>query len=114
MAVTPVTVTHTFLNPDGTPASGIVAFRLSGRMTNGTTSYASTVPIHATLDANGQLSQSVPANNDPATVPTGTNYTVTLFVNGESGDTYADVVVPYDAAGGTVDLGSLLPSQVGG
>jgi hypothetical protein len=113
MAVTLVTVTHQFLNPDQTAASGMIAFRLSGQMTNGSTTYGPTVPVHAALDSDGDLSQLVPANNDPATVPQGTSYTVTLFLNGDSAVTFSDIVVPYNAPGGTVDLGTLLPSQVG-
>ena len=117
MSFTLIEVTHTFTNLDGTSASGVVAFRLSQRITNGSQSYTSEIPVHASLNSDGELSQQLPANNDPATVPQGSSYMVTLLLNGSSGqtlpgDTY-EIVVPYNAAGGTVDLGSLLPSQVG-
>lgn len=117
MSFTQITVTHTFTNLDGSPASGVVAFRLSKRITNGTQSYASEVPVHATLNGSGVLSQVLPANNDPATVPNDSTYTVTFFLNGAggattSGETY-EITVPYNASGGTVDLGTLLPAQVG-
>ena len=117
MSFTLIEVTHSFVNLDSTPASGVVAFRLSQRITNGSQSYASELPVHASLNSDGELSQQLPANNDPATVPQGSSYLVTLLLNGSSGqtlpgDTY-EIVVPYNAPGGTVDLGTLLPSQVG-
>lgn len=112
MAFTSITLTHQFLNPDGTPASGMVAFRLTERVTNGGVTYAPQVPVHATLDSNGHLSQALPANNDPATAPAGSAYVVTLMLNGRSGEE-TEVVVPYNASGGTVDLGTLFPSQQG-
>lgn len=117
MSFTTITVTHQFLNLDGSTASGVVAFRLTKRITNGTATYATEIPVHATLNPSGQLSQSLPANNDPATSPGDSAYMVTFLLNGTSGqmlsgDEY-EIVVPYNAPGGTVDLGSLLPTQVG-
>lgn len=114
MACTPIVVTHRFANPDGTPASGVIAFRLSGRMTNGTETIASGVPVHATLDAGGNLSQTLPATDDAATSPQGTTYTVELFLNGADGTTFSGVAIPSASPGGTVDLGSLLPTAAGG
>jgi hypothetical protein len=112
MAATLITVTHQFTNPDQSPGSGIIAFRLSARITNGGQSYAPQVPIHASLDGSGLLSQLVPANNDPATNPTDSFYVVTFFLNGDSGDEQ-EITVPYNAPGGTIDLGILLPAQQG-
>ena len=114
MAATQITVTHTFKNPDGSPASGVIAFKLSQRISNGGVTYAEQVPIHATLNATGRLSQAMPANNDPTTTPIGSNYIVTFFLNsaGLSGDSVA-IIVPYNAQGGTVTLGTLLPKHLG-
>ena len=117
MSVTLVTVSHVFKNPDGTAASGTVAFRLSARITNSDVTYAAEVPVHSTLDGTGHLSQVLPANNDPGTTPASSTYIVTFMLNGASGvslsgDEYS-IVVPYNAPGGTVDLGTLLPVQVG-
>jgi hypothetical protein len=101
MAATQITVTHTFLNPDGSAASGVIAFKLSARITNASASYAPQVPVHSTLNSMGQLSQVLPANNDPATTPANSFYTVTFFLNSA------------ELSGGVVDLGSLLPQQQG-
>lgn len=111
-----VTVTHQFLNLDGSFASGKVVFKLSNRITNGGTSYASELPIEATLNAQGQLSVQLPANDDTATTPAGSYYLVTLMLNGASEASPAQpmmIVVPSTAVGGTVDLGTLLPAQEG-
>ena len=115
MSFTQITVTHGFSNIDDTAASGVVIFKLSGQMTNGSVTYHSALSVHAALDPSGNLSQVLPANNDPATFPQGTTYTATILLNGAADDGSGEysITVPYDAVGGTVDLGSLLPSQVG-
>jgi hypothetical protein len=109
-------VTHQFKNLDGTAASGQVAFRLSGQMTNGV-SYDDKVPLHSPLDSNGNLSAVLPANNDPGTFPTsGIYYTVTFMLNGATAPTIGEpfmVMLPYDAAGGTIDLAELMPQTTG-
>jgi hypothetical protein len=110
VSFTTITVTHTFLNADGTGAAGNIVWTLQNRMTNGTTSIMPAQPLTSSLDSSGNLSQALPANNDPATTPIGTMWQVTISINGCSPEQYA-VVVPYNAAAGTVDLGSLLPEQ---
>ena len=110
MAFTSITVTHTFLNADGTGAAGNVVWTLQNRMTNSTTSIMPAQPLTSTLNSSGALSQVLPANNDPATTPVGTMWQVTIAVNGCNPEQYA-VIVPYNAVGGTVDLGTLLPEQ---
>jgi Na+/serine symporter len=117
MAFTMISITHAFSNIDGSTASGIVAFRLSERITNGSQSYTAEIPLHSTLNGSGHLSAQLPANNDPTTFPAGSTYTVSFLLNGTaginlSGDEYT-ITVPYNAPGATVDLGTLLPSQVG-
>jgi hypothetical protein len=112
VSATPITVVHTFTNPDGSAGSGVIGFKLSGRMTNASVTYAPQVPVHSTLNGSGQLSQVLPANNDPATTPAGSFYLVTFYLNGMTGDEI-EITVPYNAPGGVVDLGSLLPTQSG-
>ena len=112
MAFSTCTITHSFSNPDGTPASGTLTFQLSKRMTNGTSTI---VPgeLTATLDSNGLLSQPLTANNDPGTVPGDAEWLVTFRILGASSDGPYGITVP--AGGGSVDLGSLLPQQpIGG
>lgn len=112
MAFTLVRLTHSFKNPDGSPASGVIVFKLSQRITNSGTTYTPQVDVHATLNATGHLTQTLPANNDPGTTPQGSNYVVTFMVNGFSGDEVA-IIVPHTAPTGTVNLGTLLPKQEG-
>lgn len=106
MAFTTATITHTFTNPDATPASGSVIFSLEKRMTNGTQSVMPGVTVTAALNSGGQLSQALYANNDVGTVPTDSQWRVDIRV-GSTDDGPYFITVP--TGGGTVDLGSLLP-----
>lgn len=118
MSFTMITVTHgPIYNLDGSYASGEIVFRLTKRVTNGVQTYAQQVAAKAVLSATGTISISLPANNDPATVPADSQYVVAFLLNGANGQALPEdeyfVTVPYNAAGGTVDLGTLLPSQTG-
>ena len=111
MAFTQRTLTHTFVNADGTAASGDITFSLTQRMTNtGTTMVPAN--LTANLDASGNLSQALTCNNDAATVPTGSQWRVDLRILGDSEESYF-ISVP--TGSGSLDLGSLLPGnqQVG-
>lgn len=114
MAFTQIRVHHQFKNIDGSAASGVVAFRLSQRISNGGVTYTPQVPTHATLNGTGDLTVTLPANNDPTTTPKGSNYIVTFFVNTgiSSGDEVA-IIIPHTAAAGAITLGTLLPKQEG-
>ncbi len=114
VSFTSIVLTHTFLNPDGSGASGNAVFVLSGRMTNGTTSYMASAPITSAFSSAGALSQALPANDDIATTPTGQTWLVTINVAGARPEQY-EIVVPHAAVAGTADLGTLLPEtrQVG-
>jgi len=105
------TITHTFENADGTPASGSVTFTLTGRMTNGTTTMVP-ASVTANLNASGQMSQVLTSNVDPGTTPQDTQWRVDLRIQGAKEESFF-IVVP--SGGGSVDLGSLLPGaqQVG-
>lgn len=109
MAFTSVTVTHQFLNPDGSNATGTVRFSLSGRMTNGTQSIMPAEPITAILSS-GSLSQALPATDDTGTVSSDSeiHYDVTINIDGARTEEYA-IVVPH--ATSPVDLFTLIPSQ---
>jgi hypothetical protein len=111
MAFSAAVITHSFTNADLTAASGSITFTLTGRMTNGTTTLVP-ASITANLDGSGNLSQSLTSNVDVGTLPGDTQWRVDLRVLGASEETFF-VTVP--TGGGTVDLGSLLPSsqQVG-
>ena len=109
MAFTIRTIVHSFLNLDQTPASGSVELQLTGAMTNGSQTYAASAPIIAPLDPSGNLSVSVPANDDAATLPLGRMYQVTLKIAGARPETYT-VSVP-SAGTGSIDLGTLYPQD---
>lgn len=113
MSFTTATITHTFINADGTAASGSVKFTLTGLMTNGTTTIVPS-SLTANLNGSGVLSQTLTSNVDPGTVPSdpATQWRVDLDLMGAEQQTYT-ITVP--TGGGTVDLGTLLPGnpQVG-
>lgn len=104
MAFSTVTVSHSF----GASATGTLTFRLSEPITNGTETQ---VPeeIVAALDA-GNLSVTLVANDDLATTPAGTNYTVTQNITGAP---IMDYAISVPSANPTVDLGTLMPSTPG-
>lgn len=105
-------VTHTYLNLDGTAASGKVSFQLSGAMRNSGTTFANSLPMICNLNSGGSLIAVLPANNDPGTIPDGVTYTVTEEIasmgSASVGETFA-ILVP--TGGGTIDLASLLPGD---
>ena len=107
------TISHTFTNPDGTPAAGSLTFQLTQRMTNGTTSVFPS-EITANLNSSGQLSVELTANNDTGTIPTTAQWVVTIRLQGYSYST-EQYVITVPTGGGSVDLGTLLPQQaIGG
>lgn len=106
MAFTAITVTHQFLNPDGSYASGTVVFSLEKRMTNGTTSVVPGVTVTATLDGTGHLSASLYANTDTTTIPQDSQWRVDIRVNNEDDGPYFITIPPTPS---TQDLGPLLP-----
>lgn len=112
MAFTSITVTHTF-DDAGTTAVGSVTFQLTTTMHNGTQSHQAGETIEASLTA-GALSQALPATDDAGTTSLGAPlWAVTLRFTGEQArnETYF-INVPSAAPGGTVDLGTLLPTVV--
>jgi hypothetical protein len=106
MAFTTITVTRTYKTPASHAAQGVVRFTPSSPMVNGTTTIAA--PEQGTLNKNGVLSIVLAANNDPSTTPVGTTYRVQETLIGQDTRTY-DVIIPYNAVAGTVDLATLAP-----
>jgi len=113
MAFTPVTITGTFVNPDGTPANGTVTATLLTELQNGTTTL-SPRPITGVLIAGGllKLSTGAPmvldANDDVGTTPTNSYYTFRITLDGAPSTTFS-AVVSHSAPGGTVDISALVP-----
>lgn len=108
---TTATITHTFKNPDGTPASGAITFQLTKRMSqSGTT--ITPGEITATLDSSGDLSQSLTSNVDAGTIPQDSEWLCTFRIQGDAPDGPYALTVP--SGGGTVDLYTLLPQNTTG
>ena len=106
MSFTAASVTHTFENADGTPASGQVEFSLTKRIANSGTSIAPNSVVY-TLSSAGTLTAVLTSNVDSATVPTDSQWRVDIRILGTELETDF-ITVP--SGGGSVDLGSLLPS----
>jgi hypothetical protein len=87
MALTKVTVTGSWKNENETPATGTVTFTLSHRLTNGE-KLLTTLPIVATLNAEGKISLELYATDDAATEPTGQAYVVVVQTSSTSAYTF--------------------------
>lgn len=112
-AFSTTTVTHTFVNADGSTATGTVTFTLDDQMTNGTSSVMPTRFEAALVD--GAISQGLVSNVDTNTTPPppwNTRWRVDFHIVGASQRTFW-IVVP--SGGNTVDLFDLIPAypQVG-
>lgn len=107
MAATVRTITHTFENADGTPASGTLTFRLTKRITNGAMTYVPAT-ITANLTGTGALLVSLLANDDPTSFPLDSRWVVTFRILGSDSEEFV-ITVP-SAGTGPIDLGTLLPN----
>ncbi|WKU45963.1 hypothetical protein Q3V23_18920 [Streptomyces sp. VNUA116] len=84
-----VNVTGRFLSPDGRPLSGTVTFRAPAQITFPEADVILGGPLVAQLDAQGQISATLPATDSPRMDPTGWSYTVTEALSGiPTGRTY--------------------------
>jgi hypothetical protein len=111
---TPITITGTFKGTGGIAAFGQVTFQLTVPLVdNAGIQIVSNDPLTFVLNGSGQLPSGsiVPANNDPLSFPLGTSYLVTFEVNGQQWA--SNVIVPYNAAGGTIDMTALKPALQG-
>lgn len=101
MSFTMVPITRTYLDGGGQPRSGTVRLQLVGPLYNDG-EVADRKPVIATLDAEGKISTSFVATNDPGTLPEGGGTVeVTETLSGLDTVTYY-IAVPFD--GGPVDL----------
>jgi len=111
VAFTQITVTATYFESDGeTPATGTVTFLATGVMRDTSTNISvAPTEITATLDADGEISVLLTANNDDYTVPTGVTYEVTERIDGTAENKYF-VAISKTSPDGTVDLADLVPN----
>jgi hypothetical protein len=107
-----VLLTGRYQNDDGSAQAGTFTFRLSEPIVNDSTVHAPT-EIVATLDGGGNLAVTLAANDDPATLPIGTFYSVTENITGAPPRDY-EIRVPSAAVSGTCSIESLAPTAVAG
>ncbi|MEU7046030.1 hypothetical protein AB0A77_33940 [Streptomyces varsoviensis] len=104
-----VTVTGRFLSPDGRPLSGAVTFRAPAQLTFPDADVILGGPVVAQLDAQGQISATLPATDAPHMDPSGWSYVVaeqlTGIPNGRSYNVLLPVAEPH------VDLADIAPTD---
>lgn len=111
MALTPITLTATFVNPDGTVPTGRITATLNAAMQNGTT-IVQPAPIDGFINSTGNLVNTsgkpfvLLANDDAGTTPTGTAYDFVIQID-TAGIREFLAVIPSASVGGTVDLSEL-------
>lgn len=76
-----MTVTGTYLQSSGQPASGTIVFQLSYEMTDGVGTTVPSVPIPVKLDGTGSFTIVLFANDDTTTTPAGTTWQVQEFLD---------------------------------
>ena len=108
MAFTQITVSpmHPILNPDGSMAQGAITFLLSAAMSNNGM-LVEPNPIVATL-VGGTFSVTLPATDDPNTLPQSAQYVIVEQTTGSANREYS-VNLPSNAQGGLVDYTALFP-----
>lgn len=109
-----ITVTGTLLTVNGTPKKGHVIFKSPVRVLS-SSSNSVVIPSYKSvaLAADGTFSISIPASNDPAWTPVGWTYEVIEQFKNEEPRSF-ETVIPYNAAGGTINYSSLVPALGGG
>ncbi len=106
MAFTLVTISATYHNEDGSPASGSVHFSLTAPLANGGEIREPTTVV-ATLDGGGRISLLLPATDDPGTLPGGVTYLVQEQISAAPMRLWY-VAVP--RASSTLDLSTVAPA----
>jgi len=104
---TQIVLTGSFQDASGLPKSGTLTFTLTQAMTNGVT--VTPEPIVATL-VNGAFSIVLDANDDPETVPKGSQYGVTEQI---AGSQPRDYFILISHAASPVDISTLMPGEQG-
>ncbi|WP_439676009.1 phage tail protein [Embleya sp. MST-111070] len=102
-----VTVTGRYLSPDGTPLSGNVIFRAPAMLTFGEFDVLLGGPVRSTLDAQGQITVTLPATDAPGMEPTGWSYTVAEQLAGVAEQRSYQLLLP--RAEPRVDLADVAP-----
>jgi hypothetical protein len=110
MLPTLITISGTYLKPDGTADAGVISFHVPGFVRhNASDDVLAPGLLTALLDTSGNVTLVVPATNDPAWTPVGWTYRVRVQLSGSRAEFNA--AIPYDSPGGALDLSDLLPAQ---
>ncbi|WP_411141398.1 hypothetical protein [Streptomyces sp. x-80] len=104
-----VTVTGRYLSPDGRPLSGSVVFRAPAQLTFPAADVILGGPVVAQLDAQGQISATLPATDAPEMIPDGWSYTVTEALSGIPAGRSYQILLPAEAP--EVDLADIAPTD---
>ncbi|MER5783732.1 phage tail protein [Streptomyces mobaraensis] len=104
-----VTVTGRYLTPDGRPLSGSVTFRAPAQITFPEADVILGGPLVAQLDAQGQISATLPATDAPHMDPSGWSYTVSEALSGLPNGRSYNILLPADKP--RVDLADLAPTD---
>ncbi|MEV5509057.1 collagen-like protein [Streptomyces orinoci] len=104
-----VTVTGRYLSPDGRPLSGSVTFRAPAQVTFPEADVILGGPVVAQLDAQGQISATLPATDAPHMDPTGWSYTVSEALSGIPNGRSYNILLPADQP--HVDLADIAPTD---
>lgn len=108
MAFTTITVSTTVLpdQPAGPAVNGQAVFTLSATMRQPTGDEVVPTSIEAPI-TNGALSVELYANDDPATLPAGTTYSVQLELDGYPNPPTFRISVPHSSATGKAKLSAI-------
>lgn len=103
-----ITVTGTFLGPQGAPATGTVTFTPTPAPLKDIPSALFTGgPVTVTLNGSGAFSVSLLCTGNNDLVPSAWTYTITTVINGATG-TSTGKSIPYSPSS-TIDISDLLP-----
>jgi hypothetical protein len=106
-AITPITVSGTYLKADGTPAAGTVTFVPSiAAATDGV--IVPILPLTVTLDEDGAFSTILAATDDADWEASGFTYEVREKIQDAAPRSYS-IEVPAASAGGALDLATVAP-----
>lgn len=108
MPFTHATISHQFINADGTPASGSLEFTLETALTNGSVTLVTGTHVSASLDASGNVSQQLTSTSDVGTFSQGDAlWRCDQRITGQPAPSPFSFAVP--SGGVSVDLGTLMP-----
>jgi hypothetical protein len=109
-SLTVINLRGTFLKPNGSPEVGTVLIYSDEHLSSSSdNTIVAPTNKELTLDVDGYFSIDLPATNDPQWGPL--NYTYTVKEKLSTGTRTYKIAVPYDSAGGVLDLADVSPVQ---